>query len=234
MIQSQHLYKTINKTPILIDVNFRVHAGEFHVLFGASGSGKSTLCRCLSLLDLPDEGEITIDDTCYSFPNFCKKISYPYPKIGFVFQQLFLWPHLTNRQNILLAIKGEQSSYMKKYNEIIDLLDIDCLMERFPNEISQGQKQRIAIARTLMLHPNFIFFDEITSALDRVQTRIILSYLKKATLSGVGIVLITHDLFSTVEYADMYSFMERGKIIESGKEILTSPKSKELKQFILG
>ena len=113
MIKAKNLFKSIGNSAILKDINLELNKGEINVLFGPSGSGKTTLCRNLSLLDSPDKGEIEILDQKYSFPKATKFDKLPYPKISFVYQQLFLWPHLTNEQNILLAIG---------FNELLNLI----------------------------------------------------------------------------------------------------------------
>jgi len=171
MIRANNIYKQIGNATILKNISLEINKGEVSVLFGPSGSGKTSLCRNLALLDYPDKGEINILGNAYSFPANGKFKNLPYPKIGFVYQQLFLWPHLTNKQNILLALGKNAESRQEQFEELVELLEIKEIIERYPNEVSIGQKQRVAIARALILNPDFIFLDEITSALDIVQTK---------------------------------------------------------------
>lgn len=233
MIIAKNIYKQIGNTPILKNINLELNKGEVNVLFGPSGSGKTSLCRNLALLDYPDKGEIEILGNTYSFPTKEKIKNLPYPKIGFVYQQLFLWPHLTNKENILLALGNDIENRKEQFEELIELLEIIEIIERYPNEASIGQKQRVAIARALILNPDFIFLDEITSALDIVQTKKIITLIETLKNKRVGTLIITHNLEMFEQIADKMIFINRGEIVETGtNEILKSPKSTELQNFI--
>lgn len=233
MIKANYLQRTINNHNILTDVSLEIPTSSITILFGPSGSGKTTLCRCLSLLDKPDKGELEILGEKYSFPNHTTIKKLPYPQIGFVYQQLFLWPHLTNKQNILLSFGKQAFKKENLFNELTTLLEIDKIVDRFPNEISLGQKQRVAIARTLILEPEFIFLDEITSALDLVQTKKIGNLLLALKEKGIGILLITHNVEFFKKIATDFIFLQDGKIIESGDiSFLNSPVNIKLKNFL--
>ena len=233
MIKAKNIYKSIGNSEILKDINLELNKGEINVLFGPSGSGKTTLCRNLSLLDYPDKGEIEIFNIKYLFPHKEKFDMLPYPKISFVYQQLFLWPHLTNQQNILLALGKNANSDNAEFKELVDFLEIKEILKRYPNEASIGQKQRVAIARALILNPDFIFFDEITSALDIVQTKKIAELIQRLKIKKIGILLVTHNLefFKTV--ADRFIFLQKGSIIEIGNQTMfLHPTTNELKIFL--
>lgn len=232
MIKANNIYKHIGNTPILKNISLELNKGEVSVLFGPSGSGKTSLCRNLSLLDYPDKGEIEISENKYSFPAKENFKNLPYPKIGFVYQQLFLWPHLSNKQNILLALGKNADSSQKQFKELIELLEIKEIIDRFPNEVSIGQKQRVAIARALILNPDFIFLDEITSALDIVQTKKIIALIETLKSKGVGVLIVTHNLEMFRKVADNMIFLSKGEVIEVGENIMQSPKSQELKNFL--
>jgi ABC-type polar amino acid transport system ATPase subunit len=230
MISAKNISRQIDKHLILDDISLTLLKGELNVVFGPSGSGKTSLCRCLSLLDIPNIGEIEIFDKLYKFPSKSKLKTSHFPRINFVYQQLFLWPHLTNKQNITIAVKEKDNELFK---ETIELLEIEDILDRFPNEISLGQKQRVAIARALVLNPEFIFFDEITSALDIVQIKNIVKFIVKLKQKGIGILLVTHNIEYFQKIADKMIFMEKGKIIEMGTpKIITKPASKELINFL--
>jgi ABC-type polar amino acid transport system ATPase subunit len=233
MIKAKNLFKSIGNSAILKDINLELNKGEINVLFGPSGSGKTTLCRNLSLLDSPDKGEIEILDQKYSFPKATKFDKLPYPKISFVYQQLFLWPHLTNEQNILLALGKKGIPENIEFKELVDFLEIKDILKRYPNEASIGQKQRVAIARALILNPEFIFFDEITSALDIVQTKKIAELIQKLKSKNIGVLLITHNLELFKKIADKLIFLKEGQIMEIGdSNLLETPKTKELITFL--
>lgn len=232
MIKAKNLYKSIGSSEILKDINLELNKGEINVLFGPSGSGKTTLCRNLSLLDKPDKGEVEILDQKYSFPQTKKFDVLPYPKISFVYQQLFLWPHLTNEQNILLALGKDGNTENQDFKELVDFVEIKDILKRYPNEASIGQKQRVAIARALILKPKFIFFDEITSALDIVQTKKIISLIETLKNKGVGVLIVTHNLELFKKVADNMIFLSKGEVVEKGSDIIQNPKSQELKTFL--
>lgn len=233
MIKARNIYKSIGEIEVLHNINLELNKGELSILFGPSGSGKTTLCRNLALLDYPDKGEVDIFEEHYSFPNNLKSQILPYPRLGFVYQQLFLWPHLSNKQNILLALGGDIDQYINQFNYLKDLLEIGNIIDRYPNEISIGQKQRVAIARALILNPSFIFLDEITSALDIVQTKKIGNILLDLKEKKIGALMITHNIEYFKDIADNFFFLSNGRIAEQGdKSIFESPKSVELNKFL--
>lgn len=232
MIKANKITKRYNGKRILNEVSLELDRGKINVLFGPSGCGKTTLCRNLTLLEYPNSGNIEIDNVLYKFPlknNFNNK---PYPKVNMVFQQLFLYPHLTNEQNIKLAVDNFTKEKKDRFRYLTELLKIDDILKQYPNESSLGQKQRVAIARVLILNPEFIFFDEITSALDIVQANNIISLLKKLKSEDIGILIISHNINFIERVADNLLFMFAGKVIETGgKEIIMRPKTEILKQF---
>ena len=232
MIRAKNIYKSIGNIEILRDISLELRKGEATILFGPSGCGKTTLCRNLLLLDYPNRGEIEIFGSTYSFPTKRKIENFPYPKIGFVYQQLFLWPHLTNKENILFALDNKIENRKEQFDELVELLEIKDVIERYPNEVSIGQKQRVAIARTLILNPDFIFLDEITSALDIVQTKRIIVLIENLKNKGVGILLVTHNLEMFKKVADNMIFLSGGVIVEKGNDIFQNPKTKELIKFL--
>ncbi len=220
----------------LNDVSISIKPGKLTALIGASGSGKTTLLKCMSLLDFPDTGRIIMDDTPYVFPRTgtpdAPITPKPWPKMTAVFQQLFLWPHLTLRENILLPIpKGKDVSTRLK--ELIDMFSMHQFIDRYPNETSGGQKQRAAIARALILDPQYLLLDEITSALDIEQTTKVLECLATLKKLNIGALLITHHINFAKKAADHIAFMDEGKIIEEGTpSLLTKPKHPRTKQFL--
>ena len=233
MITAKDIVKRYNGKSILNGISLELQQGEISVLFGPSGCGKTTLCRNLTLLEYPDSGSIKVDDQLYEFPTKNNFTVMPYPKINMVFQQLFLWPHLTNEENIKLAVNDFTKEKEERFKYLTDLLQINNILKQYPNESSLGQKQRVAIARVLILDPKFIFFDEMTSALDIVQTNIIVKLLVKLKKEGIGILIITHNINFMERVADNLLFMHNGKIVElGGTDIIKQPKTELLKQFL--
>jgi len=234
MLACKNINKQYDGRSTLKDVSLTLERGEILALIGPSGAGKTTLIKNLSLLEYPDSGEITIDNDTYSFPGDSEKKITPWPKISVVFQQLFLWPHLTLKDNILLPVRLKNKKDIdKKFEELISLFDMGDFINRYPNQASLGQRQRAAIVRALMLEPEYLFLDEITSSLDVEQINIIISHLQKLKQNNIGIIMITHLLGFARKSADKVVFIDNGQIIESGgAEVINKPKSDRVKKFI--
>lgn len=231
MLIANKITKSYEHNQILKGVDIKIEAGKITSLIGPSGCGKTTTLRTLSMLDFPDSGEIILDDKKYSFPMNQNALISPWPIISVVFQQLFLWPHLTIRQNILMPMKGSFDA--EYFNELVDTFQIKDLLERYPNQVSLGQRQRIAFIRALILKPKYLLLDEITSALDVEQIAEVLKYIQILKKRGVGILIVTHLLNFAQKASDQIIFMDDGKIIEAdGKELLEKPKQPRVQQFL--
>lgn len=232
MLTSIRINKSFGKTKILSDINISIEKGQITCLIGSSGCGKTTLLRSLAFLDLPDSGRIELDENIYQFP-IIGKPPYPWPKVTAVFQSLFLWPHLTLMENIMLPARARNPNAQQDISEMIELFDMGGFIDKYPNETSGGQKQRAAIARALILNPDYILLDEITSALDIEQSAKVLRLLLKLREKGIGVLIITHSFQFAKNCADKIAFMDNGKIAEQGTcGILESPKTKALKSFV--
>lgn len=238
MLVGTGIKKVIAGKPILDGIDLTIAPGKITALIGPSGSGKTTLLKTLAFLEQPDSGCISLDGTTYSFPKskrwYPKKI---WPHITVVFQQHFLWPHLTLRQNITLPLKlhstRRELHLDKSVDELIDLLDLASFIDRYPNQTSLGQRQRIALARALVLDPAYILLDEVTASLDVEQVSVILSHLQKLKGRGIGMLIITHLIGFAARAADQVVFLDKGKVIESGDaELLRSPKHERVSRFL--
>lgn len=237
MITARHINKFYGSFQALKDIDLVLQQGEITVVFGPSGCGKTTLLRNLSLLDLPDTGDLEIFDRPYHFPDKnAAKLIKPYPDLTVVFQQLFLWPHISNKQNILLALDKRAPDYdekVKYFQYLVAELQMEGYISKYPNESSLGQKQRVAIARALVLRPKFILFDEITASLDVIQIRNIIEILFKLKKEDLGIMFITHNIELAKKIGDRLVFMLDGQIIETGGcQILEAPATIELTNFL--
>lgn len=231
MLIGKKITKQYYGREILKGIDIKVEPGKITSLIGPSGSGKTTLLRVLSMLELPDSGSIFLDSEKYNFPVQSNEIIPPWPRVSVVFQQLFLWPHLTLRQNILLPLKGVRDD--QHIGELIKILQMEEFIDRYPNQVSLGQRQRVALARALALNPEYLLLDEITSALDVEQVNIILNHLQALKDKGVGILIVTHLLNFAQRASDQIVFLDEGKVIETGgKEILEKPKHERIQKFL--
>jgi len=232
MLLAKNINKKIDGREILRDVSFSLEAGQIVSVIGPSGSGKTSLLRAVSLIDLPDSGSLDIDEDRYQFPTEqTKDIKYPYPNLTVVFQQFFIWPHLTIRENITLALKGNIDQ--NHFNEVIELFQMNEFLDRYPNEVSLGQRQRAALARALILKPKYLLLDEVTSALDIEQSHLILGHLKQIANKGVGIIFVSHAIHLASKISDRVIFIDDGKVVEEGtSDILVHPKTDRLSKFI--
>jgi len=236
MLKGENITKKYGGRTILDDVSIEIEHGKITSIIGPSGAGKTTLLKALSLLDLPDTGKVTIDDKTYNFPQDANNVIAPWPKISVVFQQLFIWPHLTLRRNIELPleVRGLLAQNKTYLEELYEMFDMKGFIDRFPNEVSLGQRQRGALVRALALKPEYLLLDEITSSLDVEQSEIILSHLTRIKNKGVGIIMVAHDIDFALSNADSVCFIEEGKIIKQGKpyEFLLETNNLRIKSFI--
>lgn len=235
MLEARNLCFNYPGKTLLKNVSLQVAEGSITAVIGPSGSGKTTLLRCLALLQPPQSGEIVVDGEVFAYPTpKGSLVQPPWPKLTAVFQQLFLWPHLTLRQNILLPV---QCRKVPRQNGDIEALiaafDLHAFIDRYPNEASLGQRQRVAVARALMLEPRYLLLDEITSALDVEQIAKMLAYLKALRGKNTAMFMITHLLGFAREVADQVIFMDQGEIVESGNPaMLANPQTERLAAFL--
>ncbi len=233
--------KTADGRLILDDVSLTIKRKEITALVGPSGSGKTTLLKALCFLDYPNSGTVSLDTKSYDFPlnleDEATQKPTPWPEVTAVFQQLFLWPHLTLRENILLPLKARLKDDSKKLNaeldELIKQFDMTYFIDRYPNQTSGGQRQRAAIARALILKPKYVLLDEITSALDVEQAAKVLKALALLKDNDIGVLLITHLINFAKTSADSVVFLDEGKVLAAGStELITKPSHPRIKDFL--
>ncbi|TAH34784.1 MAG: amino acid ABC transporter ATP-binding protein [Alphaproteobacteria bacterium] len=235
MFIAKNISKSLQGFPVVQDVSLTVAPGTITAIVGPSGGGKTTLLRSLSMIETPDSGSISIDGREYHFPMAeGAQFTPPWPEMTVVFQQLFLWPHITLRQNLLLPIEDKLTPERKELvEEVIDFFGMRQFIDRYPSEVSGGQKQRLALARAIALQPKYLLLDEITSALDVEQIAKILEFLLVVKDKGCGMIIVTHHLNFAKRAANQIICLDQGRAIEQGgSEILENPQNPRIKTFL--
>ncbi len=236
MIKVKNLHKSFGKLEVLCGIDEHIKQGEVVVVIGPSGSGKSTFLRCLNLLETPTDGEIYIDDELINAPKV--NVNRIRQKMGMVFQQFNLFPHLTIMNNITLA--PMQIKKMSKQDAVAlgtKLLDRVGLLDKadaYPAQLSGGQKQRVAIARALAMEPEIMLFDEPTSALDPEMVGEVLDVMKDLARDGMTMVVVTHEMGFAREVGSRVLFMDQGQILEQADpvQLFTNPQHDRTQAFL--
>ncbi len=233
MLEGKNIYKNINGLEVLKDVNIQIKPSKITCLIGPSGSGKSTTLSCLSLLTSPSSGNVIVDGENFAFLNENTTYrNFPYPTVSVVFQGLFLWPHLSNLDNILLPLKKLHRT-LDEIENLISRFKIKDIIHKFPNQCSGGEKQRVALTRQILLQPKYLLLDEVTSALDLETVKIVGEILTELKEKGMGILLVTHLINFAKMISDDFYFMDNGGVIENGIiENLKNPNSSRLQKFL--
>jgi len=205
-INIRHLAKAYTR-PVLTDINLDITNGSYITVVGKSGSGKSTLLNILGLVEHCDRGEYLFNGTAIrSYMDYSRL---RLENIGFIFQSYNLIPTLTCKENILLPCLYGRKQQSSTFDELVSLLDIEPLLSQRVNTLSGGEKQRVAIARGLILDPCLILADEPTGNLDPKNRDMIMALLRREQQKGRGILLITHDML-LAQQADTVYLLEDG------------------------
>ena len=236
MIRVKNLHKKFEELTVLNGIVEHITQGEVVVVIGPSGSGKSTFLRCLNLLERATEGEIYVDDELITAPKV--NVNRVRQKMGMVFQQFNLFPHLTIMENITLAPvllkKLDKEAAVKRGRELLERVNLGEKANAYPAQLSGGQKQRVAIARALAMDPEIMLFDEPTSALDPEMVGEVLDVMKDLAKSGMTMVIVTHEMGFAKEVASRVLFIDQGVVMESGtpEEIFNHPQNERTKNFL--
>lgn len=238
MLEIRNLIKRFGVVEAVKDVSISVPDGAFLVLLGPSGCGKTTLLRMLAGLELPSAGQIVFSGQTVSDGDRNWAVDPAKRNSGLVFQSYALWPHMSVRGNVEWPLKvmnmpGPERN--TRVQEVLELLDILQLADRYPNEISGGQQQRVAIARTIAPRPSVLLFDEPLSNLDaklRVEMRTELMRLHRAT--GATTVYVTHDQIEAMTMATHVAVMNHGKLQQFGTpaDLIEKPETAFVATFV--
>ncbi|MFQ5596747.1 MAG: amino acid ABC transporter ATP-binding protein [Nitrospiria bacterium] len=232
----RNVHKWFGDFHALQGVDIEVDKGDVVVIIGPSGSGKSTFIRTINRLEVHEEGEIIVDGTVLN--DDIKNIETIRREVGMVFQSFNLFPHLTILDNITLAQiwvrKRPKKEAEKKAMDLLTRVGIEEQASKYPGQLSGGQQQRVAIARALAMEPEVMLFDEPTSALDPEMIKEVLDVMKELALSGMTMLVVTHEMGFAKEVANRVLFFDQGRIVEEAtpEVFFTNPKHERSKDFL--
>jgi len=241
------LHKYFGDLEVLKGVDVEAQKGEVVSMIGSSGSGKSTFLRCINLLEQPHEGRILIEgeeirmktnSKGHTVPADRRQVEKLRARVGMVFQNFNLWPHMTVLQNIIEApvhvLKENRGDALEHAHELLGKVGLSDKGDNYPSQLSGGQQQRVAIARTLAMRPKVILLDEPTSALDPELVGEVLLVIRQLAKEGNTMILVTHEMQFAREVSHKILFLHQGKVEEQGapEEIFTRPQSPRLQQFL--
>ncbi|WP_273758811.1 amino acid ABC transporter ATP-binding protein [Bartonella sp. AU55XJBT] len=237
VISIQNLNKWYGNFQVLHDINFDVQAGEHIVICGPSGSGKSTLIRCINQLEQAQKGSICIHNVDINTAPIQQQRNV-LRKIGMVFQNFNLFPHMSVLQNCILApmtVQGLSNQQAKERAiRYLTRVGIEKHCEKYPLQLSGGQQQRVAIARALCMEPEVMLFDEPTSALDPESVGEVLEVIAQLADTGITMLCVTHEMGFAKKVSERILFLENGKIVEdtASDKFFTNPKSQRACDFL--
>jgi len=211
--------------PAISCLSVTLNRGEILALLGPSGCGKTTTLRLIAGFDVPDMGTVLLNGVPMAGNGFW--VPPEARKIGMVFQDYALFPHLTLLENVAFGLHGKvRRDRRGKAMEVLKIVGMDGMAQRYPHELSGGMQQRVVIAMALLLKPGLVIADEPTTALDVLVQSQILNLFKSLKKQGVSFVLISHDLAAVSEICEKIGIMYAGKLVEFGSstQILQNPK----------
>ena len=236
MINVVNLEKHFGKNEVLCGINVEIKKGDVVCVIGPSGSGKSTFLRCLNMLETPTGGDIIFEGD--NLTDKKTDLNLHRQKMGMVFQQFNLFPHMTILENMTCApvmlkkLTKEQAK--EKAMGLLKRVGLADRADSYPNQLSGGQKQRVAIVRALCMEPDVMLFDEPTSALDPEMVGEVLDVMKELAQSGMTMVVVTHEMGFAREVSNRVLFLDDGVIAEEGtpEQIFEHPQCERLRTFL--
>ncbi|GAA2847351.1 amino acid ABC transporter ATP-binding protein [Streptosporangium fragile] len=235
-VEIRNLHKSFGHLEVLKGIDFSVDTGQVVCVIGPSGSGKSTLLRCVNLLEQPTAGQVIVEGVELTHPDV--DIDAARRRVGMVFQQFNLFPHMTALQNVMIAqqrvLKRGRAEAERIARENLDKVGVGNKAGSYPAQLSGGQQQRVAIARALAMSPALMLFDEPTSALDPELVGDVLTVMRKLAEEGMTMLVVTHEMAFARDVADRVVFMDGGVIVEDGpaEQVIGSPKHERTKTFL--
>lgn len=236
LIETVDLKKNFGKLEVLKGINETIYQGEVVSIIGPSGGGKSTFLRCLNLLEEPTSGKVIFEGEQLDAKS--TNLDKHRQKIGMVFQQFNVFPHLTVLNNITITPMLEKGvskeDAEKEALELLKQVGLEDKAQEYPRKLSGGQKQRLAIVRAMAMHPDVMLFDEPTSALDPEMVKGVLSVIQTLAESGMTCVIVTHEMGFAKKVSDRVFFIDGGIIAEKGtpEEVFDHPQNPRTQEFL--
>jgi polar amino acid transport system ATP-binding protein len=237
MLRLDKVHKSFGDLHVLRGVDLQVERGGVVCVIGPSGSGKSTLLRCINLLEPPDEGRIYLEGNEITGQTR-GDVDFVRRRVGMVFQQFNLFPHMSAVENVSLAqrkvLGRSEEEARQKSHELLGRVGLDDKVDEYPERLSGGQQQRVAIARALAMDPHVMLFDEVTSALDPELVKEVLDTMRALAAEGMTMVVVTHEMGFARDVADRVAFMDQGIVVEEGeaRTLLDQPRAERTRQFL--
>lgn len=235
-LELNDVHKAFGNKTVLRGIDLTVDEHEIVCIIGPSGCGKSTLLRCIDLLDRIDAGAIRLDGVDITAkgvdPNEVRR------RISIVFQSFNLFPHMSVLDNVTLGPRRAQGMDRReaesRARELLERFGLSDKVDDYPNRISGGQNQRVAIVRALMGDPEILLLDEVTSALDPELVGEVLAVIRDLASRGLTMVLATHEMGFARDVANRVCFLHEGRVLESGPpaELFASPQEDRTRQFL--
>ncbi|MBI5846812.1 MAG: amino acid ABC transporter ATP-binding protein [Nitrospirae bacterium] len=245
MITVRDLHKAFGEQQLFRGINLEINKGEVVVCIGPSGSGKSTFLRCINGLEYFEKGEILVDSLELHSINRVRPsredleaIRRIRLKVGMVFQQFNLFPHMTVLENIIEApmsvLSVNKEAATEQAVSLLRRINLESKINSYPDQLSGGEQQRVAIARALAMKPEAMLFDEPTSSLDPEMVGEVLGVIKGLVNEGMTTIIATHEMGFAREVADRIVVFDKGEIVEIGapEEIFANPKAERTKTFL--
>lgn len=236
MISIQNVHKSFGEIEVLKGIDLDVNKGEVLSIIGGSGSGKSTLLYCINAIEDIDAGKIIVDNI--DVHNKSTNQDKLRQKLGMVFQQWNSFPHLTVLENAALAPRIVKKMSKEEAFEVarqeLTHVGLGDKYDVYPSKMSGGQQQRLAIARALAMRPDYMLFDEITSALDPELVGEVLDTLRMLREDGMTMICVTHEIAFAREVSDEVAFFHQGVIEEIGspEQVISSPRKETTQKFL--
>ena len=238
LVELKDVHLSFGHNAVLRGIDIAVHPGQAVSIIGPSGSGKSTILRCVTGLLRPQRGTVRVGTTRVDALKTEAEFIALRKRVGFVFQQFNLFPHLTVIENLVLApvrVSGrDRAEAVQTARTLLERVRLPGKEGAYPGELSGGQQQRVAIARALAMRPELILFDEVTSALDPETVGDVLLVIRDLVRDGMTCVLVTHEMRFAEEVSDAIYFTEAGRIVEHGPpdQVFHHPSSERTRAFL--